>query len=205
MKNLKQTPLIIPFRNGRVSVGGKKFTVESGNKGRILLSEFLVMDKDLNAKISSNKVLNGIREHILGQMLITNNAKGEREISSITNWFGGSAYALDQTEEGFFNIVLRDTSREGRSNEKPYACPSDNIGGVLVWSLDSITKEGLKLLTEDGYIIDDNGEPIKPPETINEPEPPKVDPVKAAEVTSKVNNIVNERLSGRTRRVSVPV
>ena len=201
MKKLKQQPTIVPYRMGTVKVGSKEFKGEHGNQGRTLMSQILVDDKDVSARIKNDKVLNGIREYILTQTVYTiDMATGLRVVPTSTNFFGGSVYSLDKTEEGFFLCTFRDTDKSG--DGQPH--PSDRIGGVLVYSLDSVTKEGLTLLEEEGLLVEEGEEKLA--SQIWEAKEDTFDPEQRSmndgEVLQKINQLMEDKMAGKTKKVS---
>lgn len=184
---------------GTVTIGEKKFDTKSGTQGKILMSQILTDDKDLGAKIKNDKVLNGIREYVLSQTHYTIDiTTGGRIVPNSTNFFGGSVYSLDKTDEGFFVCTFRDTDKSGDGQ----AHPSDRIGGVLIYSLDGVTKEGLDLLEMEGLLEEGDT-------TREKQEKKKVDDFDVekrsmddTEVLSKIGAIMENKMAGRPRKVS---
>lgn len=205
MKRLKQEPTIIPYRMGKVSVGGKEFKPEYGNQGRTLLSQILVNDSELSPRIAGDKVLNALREYVLTQTFYTVDPKtGLRVVPNSTQFFGGSVYSFDKTSEGFYLCVFRDTDKSG--DGEPH--PSDRIGGVLVMSLDSVTEDGIKLLDAEGlvvngseYVVADTVVVAKAADTFN----PDVRTMDDGAVMAKINDIMADKMAGKVKKVSKPL
>lgn len=202
MKRLKQIPTIVPYHNGKVSVGSKDFTIKDGTQGRTMLTEFLVEDEKLPEKIEKNEALNTIRNTVLAQTVITTDpSTKKRLIPSSSNFFGGSVYSFDKTPEGFYLIVLRNT--DGGNDGKYF--PSENIGGVIVPDISVVTNDGKKLLEEANLLTEEELLPFEEPKEVPEEEFKPVDAGKLAEVISKTTELVNNKLQNRERRVSKPV
>lgn len=183
---------------GEVKVGKKVFKQEDGNQGRVLLSQMLTDDKDVSPKIKNDKVLNVIREHILSQTHYTIDiGTGLRIVPNSTNFFGGSVYSLDKTEEGFYLCTFRDTDKSGDGQ----AHPSDRIGGILIASLDGITKKGLELLEEEGLLVDADAveEVKKMNEDTFDVENRTMDD---GEVLTRINQMYDSKMAGKTKKVS---
>lgn len=191
---------------GKISVGGKEFTITDGKNGKVMLSQMLVNDENLSPRIKNDKTLTAIREFILTQTIVNTDLKtGFRIVSNTTNFFGGSVYSLDKTEEGFYLCVFRDTDKSG--DGEPH--PSETIRGILVMSLDGISEEGIALLEAEGLI--DNGDakqdkaietPFKKPSEEFNPDNRTMDD---ATVMSKINDIMESKMSGKVKKVSAPL
>ena len=134
--------MIIPYRNNELKFLDTVFTITDGSKGRYLMSEFLVDDDKLSKRISDNEILVKIREMILKQTQF-DMLEGRRIVPNATQWFGGSVFSLDLTEQGFFLCVLRDMDKN--NNGKSF--PSDKIGGLLIPAMNDLTEEGKKLMS----------------------------------------------------------
>lgn len=202
MKRLKQIPTILPFRNGKVMVGKKEFSIKDGTQGRTMLMEMLTDDEKVSDKISKNNALNSIRNTVLAQTVITTDpVTKKRLIPNSSNFFGGSVYSFDKTAEGFFLIVLRNT--DGGNDGKCF--PSDKIGGVMVPDLTIVTEQGLQLLEEEGVLTEEELVPFEEPKQEVQEELIPVNTEKMAAAINKTTELVNSKLQNRERRVSKPV
>ena len=183
-----------------MKISNKEFTVEHGNQGRILLSQILVDDKDLSARIKSDKNLVALREHVLEQTMYTvDQNTGLRIVPNSTGFFGGSVYSFDKTAEGFYLVVFRDTDKSGDGE----AHPSDRLGGVLILSLDGVTQDGISLLQAEGLlgnseVIGSVGPEVEEEDSFN----PETRSMDDGEVMSKINQLVADKMVGRPRKVS---
>lgn len=125
------------------------------------------------------------------------------QLISDPNWFGGRVYGFGKTEEGFLLCI------EGSVDQTGQIFPANEVIGIYIPTLEGISDVGIALLKQSGYLDDEPiiSQEVKPVEDAIEEteEKPQNVITHQAEVTSKINALVNERLANRSRRVTNPI